>query len=131
MLVAQYVEPLRDPQIEGLPCELVAPVCLLVKETHVFHFGPSLHPEPTQTLALHWANAILIRLMQPRIAFEILPFLPRSPFLSPVLPPSSFARALSLVAEHLSLPSNEVALDVNKFLRLFDANDFLSKVERI
>src|SRR5262249_38881591 len=38
-------------------------------------------------------QGVLIRLMQPRIAFEILPFLPRSPFLSLVLPPSSFARA--------------------------------------
>jgi hypothetical protein len=40
MLVAQSIEPLRDPQIEGLPRQLVTPVRLLVKEAHVLHSDP-------------------------------------------------------------------------------------------
>jgi hypothetical protein len=37
---------------------------------------------------------------------------------------------LGLVAEHLSLPTNKVALDLDEFLGLFDTNDFVSKIER-
>jgi hypothetical protein len=35
MLIAQLVELMRDLQIEGLPCELVTPVRLHLKETRV------------------------------------------------------------------------------------------------
>jgi hypothetical protein len=89
MLVAQEIEPLRDSQIERLPCELVTPVRLPAKETQVLHSDLPCTPKPSSALL---GQGVLIRLMQPRIAFEILTFLP-SPFLSLVLPPSSFARA--------------------------------------
>ena len=38
---------------------------------------------------------------------------------------------MGMLAEHLSLPTNKVALDLGEFLGLFDTNDFVSKVERI
>src|SRR5262245_54350697 len=50
MLVAQYVEPLRDPQIEGLPRQLVTPVRLLVQETHVLHSDLPYTPKPLERL---------------------------------------------------------------------------------
>src|SRR5215831_5437327 len=34
---------------------------------------------------------------------------------------------LGLVREHLSLPTNKVALDLGEFLGLFDTNDFVSR----
>jgi hypothetical protein len=40
MLIAKSVELMRDRQIEGLPCELVAPVRLLLEETRVLHSDP-------------------------------------------------------------------------------------------
>jgi hypothetical protein len=40
MLITQAVELMRDLQIEGLPCELVNPVRLLMKETRVLHGNP-------------------------------------------------------------------------------------------
>jgi hypothetical protein len=49
--------------------------------------------------------------MQPRIVVEILPFPPLPPFLSLVLPASSFAELLGLIAEHPSLPTHEFVLD--------------------
>jgi hypothetical protein len=38
--IAKSVELMRDRQIEGLPCELVAPVRLLLEETRVLHSNP-------------------------------------------------------------------------------------------
>jgi len=40
MLIAKLVELMRDRQIEGLPCELVAPVRLLLEETRVLDSNP-------------------------------------------------------------------------------------------
>jgi hypothetical protein len=37
----------------------------------------------------------------------------------------------SLIAEHLRLATNEVALELDEFLGFFDPNDFVGKVERI
>ena len=38
--IAKSVELMRDRQIEGLPCELVAPVRLLLEETRVLDSNP-------------------------------------------------------------------------------------------
>jgi hypothetical protein len=57
-------------------------------------FRPFLTPRnDSNACSALLGQGVLIRLMQPRIAFEILAFLPRSSFLSLVLPPSCFARA--------------------------------------
>jgi hypothetical protein len=41
------------------------------------------------------------------------------------------SQLLGLIAEHLSLATNEVALDLSEFLRFSDTNHFVTKVERI
>jgi hypothetical protein len=40
LAICKSVELMRDRQIEGLPCELVAPVRLLLEETRVLHSNP-------------------------------------------------------------------------------------------
>ncbi len=74
---------------------------------------------------------ILIHLMQPQIVSEILPYPPLLPLLPLVPPASFFPEFLGLIADQLSLPTNEVALDLSEFLGFFHANDFVSKLERI
>jgi hypothetical protein len=78
MLIAHSVELLRDPQIEGLPCELVTPVRLLLKETHVPIPTFLVPTSPKRVEHLIRRQSLSCR---PWIVSEILRFPPVSPLL--------------------------------------------------
>jgi len=68
---------------------------------------------------------------RPWIVSEILRFLPVSPLLYRAPPRHSLPKLVSVVAEHLSLPTHEFALDLGEFLRILYTKDLVRKVERI
>jgi hypothetical protein len=105
MLIAQQVKLMRDPQIKGLPCELVTPVRLVLKETRFLHSDLPCPTSPKRVELLIAPHPLSCGLGSSPYSFLCrLCYIVRSPR-------HSLPKLVSMVAEQLSLPINEFAVE--------------------
>src|SRR5262245_12019491 len=124
-LIAHGVELVRDGEIKALPGELVAPVRLPLDEARNFHAG-----------SLRCSSACDAHLLDDSGGFGS----PSRRFrrarkgrLGHLIgsPHDALPQLFGLVSQDLSLPADELALKLGKFLRFLHAKELLNKVERV
>src|SRR5262249_26013821 len=123
---------MRDPQIEALPCELVTPVRLLIKEARVLHSDTLLTQKNSNACSLQvrtrHSHRYSCGLGSP--SRFCCSFLRGLRYVLCSLH-HLLAQLFCMVAEHLRLQTNEVGLNLREFLRFPYMDDLASTHERI